>query len=299
VIPELSYSTATTGSSAVDSGYGGSEGTRSEPSERRDRHIWSCQICDKSYYRQIHLRIHEHKAHKIYNETVKHIHPEAEAQNDRMAMSLQSTLGEVSRREISPWPHNKNEAHLSSKDEAKLMDYQGYHTTDGSDKARVSKKRENSDDDASYCSGAFSSEEGDDSDGECDNTTTWNCSQRDALPSFLSYIRGHDADTSSPCADSPDSESTTSGTASDTPASSASGLAGGNGLQRNGYISPSAGIGASNNSDDPILGIKDGLGGNFASDPQPLPLICWYSAAGITCTAKHVKMSTEVRHLWK
>lgn len=30
-----------------------------------------------------------------------------------------------------------------------------------------------------------------------------------------------------------------------------------------------------------------------------LPLICWYSAAGIACTTKHIKMSTEVRHLWK
>jgi hypothetical protein len=112
------------------------------------------------------------------------------------------------------------------------MNYQGHDITDGSDDARVSKKREKPDDDASDCSGAFSSEEGDDSDGECDNITTWNCSQRGALPYFLPYTRGHDADTSSPygdspCGDSPDSESTTSGTTSDTPASSISGLTGG------------------------------------------------------------------------
>ena len=219
------------------------------------------------------------------------------------------------------WPF-EDVAHSSSKDKAKLMDYR---TSDiihelikvepGEIKAEASrieaefsKRRENSDDDVSRCFGALvdSSEEGDDSDSdsECDNVTTWNFSQHDALPSFLPYIRGHDAGTSSPCGDSPcgdspDSGSTTSGTTSDTPASSSSGLTGGNGLQGNGNTSPSAGIGASNNSDEPILGIKDGIGTNFASDPQPLPLICWYSAAGIACSAKHVKMSTEVRHLWK
>lgn len=329
--PELSYSNGpsssnmTTASSAVDSGYGGSEEPRSEPwGQRRDMHFavdssyggswvgscegneatrsksprWYCQSCDKSYSRQGNLLLHQRKKHIIRSETAKHVQQETEAQDDRMARSLQSTLGKV-----SPLPHTKDDAHPSSKDEAKLMNYQGYGLTDGSDDTRVSKKRENPDDDASHCSGAFSSEEGDDSDGECDNITTWNCSQRDALPSFLPYIRGHDADTSSPCGDSPDngsttSGSTTSGTTSDTPASSASGLTGGNGLQGNGYTSPSTGTGASNNNNNPILGIN-GTGPNFASDPQPLPLICWYSAAGIACTSKHVKMSIEVRHLWK
>jgi hypothetical protein len=177
---------------------------------------------------------------------------------------------------------SENSAHSSSKDEVKLMDYQEYNTTDELDKAEVD----------------------DDSDSECDDVTTWNCSQRDALPSFLPYVRSYDADTSfpygdSPCGDSPDSGSTTSGTKSDTPASSASGLIGGNDLQGNGYTSSSAGISASNNSNNPNLRIKDGMRTNFASDPQPLPLICWYAAAGIACTAKYVKMSTEVRHLWK
>ena len=163
-----------------------------------------------------------------------------------------------------------------------------------------SEERENVDDDASHCSGVSvdSSEEGDDSDGGCDNITTWDYSRRDALPSFLPYIRGHDADTSSPCGDSPDSGSTTSGTTSDTSASSASGHTEGNSLRGNRYTSPNAGTGASN-SNNPILGTKDGQGASFASDPQPLPLICWYPAAGIDCAAKHVKMSTEVRHLWK
>ncbi|CAN9467665.1 unnamed protein product [Alternaria alternata] len=121
-----------------------------------------------------------------------------------MAKSLQSTLGKVSLCETLPLPHSKDEAHPSSKDKAKLMDYQGYDTSDESDKARVkpelhrqgsrmssqcvgsdiysramssdnysafsgnldmsSKKRQNPDDDVSQCSGAFSSEEGDDSD---------------------------------------------------------------------------------------------------------------------------------------
>ncbi|KAB2098867.1 hypothetical protein AG0111_0g12885 [Alternaria gaisen] len=206
-------------------------------------------------------------------------------------------------------------AHSSSKDETKLT---GHRKSDNfhelmkvepseikeevsSIEAAFSKKRKNPDDDASHYSGSLvdSSEEGDDSDGECDDITTWNCSQRDALPSFLPYIRAHDADTSSPCGDSPDSGSTTSGTTSTTPASSASGLTGGNGLQANGYTSLSAGIRASNNSNNPVLGTKDGMGPDLDSDPQPLPLVCWYSAAGIVCTAKYVKMSTEVRHLWK
>jgi hypothetical protein len=216
-----------------------------------------------------------------------------------MAKSLQSTPGEVSRRETSPLPHSRDLTHYSSKDEVKLMDYQGYDTTDESDKARVSRKRENHDDDASHCSGAFSNEEGDDSDCECDDVTTWNCSQRDAIPSFLPYNRGHDADIFSPCGDSTDSGSTTSGTTSNTPASSISSLNEGNGRQGNGCTLPSGGIGASNNSNSPILGIKDGTGANFAPDPQHLPLICWYSAAGIACTSKYVKMSTEVRYLWK
>ncbi|CAN9173097.1 unnamed protein product [Alternaria alternata] len=345
--PELSYSstttigsarttassTMTTASSAMDSGYGGSEATKSKPTR------WPCQSCDKSYVRQGNLLLHERNKHNVSSEAAKHVQQETEARDVRMAKSLQSTLGKVSLCETLPLPHSKDEAHPSSKDKAKLMDYQGYDTSDESDKARVkpelhrqgsrmssqcvgsdiysramssdnysafsgnldmsSKKRQNPDDDVSQCSGAFSSEEGDDSDGECDNITTWNCSRRDALPSFLPYIRGHDGDTSSPCGDSPDSGSTTSGTTSDTPASSTSGRTGGNGLPGNGYTSPSAGIGASNNSNNPILGIKDGTGPNFASDPQPLPLICWYPAAGIACTSKHVKMSIEVRHLWK
>jgi hypothetical protein len=350
--PEWSYSSKTSARSAVDSAHGGSEEIRSEPSKRRDRHRdagsghggsgvedregneaprsesprWPCQSCDKSFFRQSSLRIHERiheliyerKIHKIPSETAKNVHQEAEAQDvHRMfaphkesysqpcpsQLRLESSFESVPYHldgEDSGYTESLIEAHPSRKDEAKLMNYQVYDTTDGSDDTRVSKKRENPDDDASHCSGTFSSEEGDNSDGECDNITTWNCSQRDAPPSFLPYIRGHDADTSSPCGDSPDSESSTiSGTTSNTPASSASGLTGGNGLQGNGYTSPSAGIGASKNSNGPILGLKDGAGPNFVSDPQPLPLICWYSAAGIACTAKYVKMSTEVRHLWK
>lgn len=297
--PELSYSTTTTESSTVDSSYWAIEQTRSEPLKRREEHRWPCQLCDKSYIRQGNLRLHERKKHKISSETVKNVRQEAGAQDDRMAKSLQSTPGEVSRRETSPLPHSRDLTHYSSKDEVKLMDYQGYDTTDESDKARVSRKRENHDDDASHCSGAFSNEEGDDSDCECDDVTTWNCSQRDAIPSFLPYNRGHDADIFSPCGDSTDSGSTTSGTTSNTPASSISSLNGGNGRQGNGCTLPSGGIGASNNSNSPILGIKDGTGANFAPDPQHLPLICWYSAAGIACTSKYVKMSTEVRYLWK
>ncbi|RYN47867.1 hypothetical protein AA0118_g12016 [Alternaria tenuissima] len=332
-------STVTTASSAMNIGYGGSEETRSELSKRRDRHRWPCELCDRSYIRQGDLRRHKRKQHYIGSQTTKHVQQEPEARDNRMAKSLQSTLGKAPLRETSSLPHSKDKAHPSSKYEAKLTDYQGHGNSDEVDKARVkpelhrqgsrmsnqcvgsdiysramssdnysafpgnpdmsSKKRHNPDDDASQCSGDFSSEEGDDSDGECDNVTTWNCSQFYALPFFLPYIRGHEGDTSSPCSDSPDSGSTTSGTTSDTPTSSTSGRTGGNGLQGNGYTSPSSGIGASNNSNHPILGIKDGMGPNFASDPQPLPLICWYSAAGKACTSKHVKMSIEVRHLWK
>jgi hypothetical protein len=203
----------------------------------------------------------------------------------------------------SPLPHSKEKAHPSSKDEAKLMNYQGHDITDGSDDARVSKKREKPDDDASDCSGAFSSEEGDDSDGECDNITTWNCSQRGALPYFLPYTRGHDADTSSPygdspCGDSPDSESTTSGTTSDTPASSISGLTGGNSLQGNGYTPPSAETSFQNNGNSPVPGTRHGFGAKVA-DPQPLPFICWYPAAGIACNGKHVSSSSKIRYLWR
>ncbi|CAN9182537.1 unnamed protein product [Alternaria alternata] len=157
-------STMTTASSAVDSGYGGSEETRSELSKRQDRHRWPCQFCDKSYIRQGNLLLHERKKHNIHSETAKNIQQEAEARDDRTARSLQSTLGEVSLCKTSPLPHSKEKAHPSSKDEAKLMNYQGHDITDGSDDARVSKKREKPDDDASDCSGAFSSEEGDDSD---------------------------------------------------------------------------------------------------------------------------------------
>jgi hypothetical protein len=296
-------STMTTASSAVDSGYGGSEETRSELSKRQDRHRWPCQFCDKSYIRQGNLLLHERKKHNIHSETAKNIQQEAEARDDRTARSLQSTLGEVSLCKTSPLPHSKEKAHPSSKDEAKLMNYQGHDITDGSDDARVSKKREKPDDDASDCSGAFSSEEGDDSDGECDKITTWNCSQRGALPYFLPYTRGHDADTSSPygdspCGDSPDSESTTSGTTSDTPASSISGLTGGNSLQGNGYTPPSAETSFQNNGNSPVPGTRHGFGAKVA-DPQPLPLICWYPAAGIACNGKHVSSSSKIRYLWR
>jgi hypothetical protein len=73
-------------------------------------------------------------------------------------------------------------------------------------------------------------------------------------------------------------------------ASFASGVSGENSLQENG---------TSNNNNNPNLGIEDGIGAKPAANPQPRPLICWYSAAGIACTAKYVKTSTEVRHLWK
>jgi hypothetical protein len=125
-------------------------------------------------------------------------------------------------------PLFEKSAHSSS---IKLTRYQNYETTDELDRTKVSKKREDPDDDVSDCSGASvdSSEEGDDGDYECDNITTWNYSEQDALPSFLPYIRGYNENTSSPCSDSPESGSTTSRTASDTPpSSSASGLAGGN-----------------------------------------------------------------------
>ncbi|RYO11928.1 hypothetical protein AA0111_g12693 [Alternaria arborescens] len=193
---------------------------------------------------------------------------------------------------------HKNLVHPSSKDKAKLMNYQGYNTTDGPDKARVSKKRVNSDDDASHCSEAFSSEEGDDSDYEWDNIITWNYSQHDALLSFLPYIRGYDENTSPPCSDSPESGSTTSGTTSDTPASSsASSLSGGTDPQGNGYTPPSAGTGFPDNGSNPVLGTKEGFGAKVAV-PRPLPLICWYSAAGIACNAKHVSSSCKTRYLW-
>jgi hypothetical protein len=194
-----------------------------------------------------------------------------------------------------------NASHSSSKDEVKLMDYQNYDTTNKLYKAKVNKKQENPDDDASHRSESLvdSSEEGDDSDYECDNIITWNYSQHDAPLSFLPYIRGHDENTSSPCSDSPESGSTTSGTASDTPAlSSGSGLAGGNGLQGNGYPSPTAGTGFPNNDNNPVLGTKEESVAKVA-DPQPLPLICWYPAAGIACDAKHVSSSSKTRYLWR
>jgi hypothetical protein len=234
---------------------------------------------------------------KIPSETARNVHQEAEAHDDRMANSLQSTLGKVSPRETSPLPHSRDLAHPSSKDEVKLMIQQGYDTINEFLKARVSKERANRDDDVSHCSGVFSSEEGDDSDFECDNVTTWNYSQHDALPSFLPYIRGYDENTSSPCSDSPDSGSNTSGTTSDTPVSSASGLAGGNGLQGNRYSPPSAGKELTNNGNNPVLGTKEKFGAKVAK-PKPLPLICWYPATGIACNGKHVSSSSKIRHLW-
>jgi hypothetical protein len=169
----------------------------------------------------------------------------------------------------------KNLTHPSSKDEVKLIDCISYATEFESDHGRVSNKGKNADHDASHCSRAWvdSSEEGDDSDSdiECDNVTTWNCSQYDALTSFLPYIRGYDEDISSPCSDSPDNGSTTSGTTSDTPASSESNLTRGNGHQGNSDASPSAGRGASNNSNNSILGIRGGIRVKTIPDPQPLP----------------------------
>jgi hypothetical protein len=193
----------------------------------------------------------------------------------------------------------KNLVHPSSKDKAKLMNYQGFNTTDGPGKARVSKKRENSDDDASHCSEAFSSEEGDDSDYECDNIITWNYSQQDALPSFLPYIRGYDENTSSQCSDSPESGSTTSGTTSDTPASSsASGLTGGTDLQGNGYTPPTAGTGFPDNGSSPVLGTEECRA--KVAKLEPRPLICWYPAAGIACDDEnHVSSSSKTRYLWR
>ncbi|CAN9473488.1 unnamed protein product [Alternaria alternata] len=198
-------------------------------------------------------------------------------------------------------PPLENSAHSSSKNEVKLMDYQEHDTTDKLYKAKVSKKRENPDDDASHCSGSLvdSSEEGDDSDYECDNIITWNYSQHDALPSFLPYIRGCDENTTSPCSDSPESGSTSSGTPRDTPASSsASGLAGGNGFQGNGYTPPNAGTGFPNNGDSPVLGIKEEFRAKVVK-PQPRPLICWYPAAGIACDGKILSSSPNTRYLWR
>jgi hypothetical protein len=198
-------------------------------------------------------------------------------------------------------PPLEDSAHSSSKDEVKLMDNQEHDTTDKLYKAKVSKKRDNPDDDASHCSGSLvdSSEEGDDSDYEHDNIFTWNYSQHDALPSFLPYIRGCDENTSSLCSDSPESGSTTSGTPRDTPASSsASGLAGGNSLQGNGYTPPNAGTGFPNNGDSPVLRTKEEFRAKVAK-PQPRPLICWYPAAGIACDGKNVSSSPNTRYLWR
>ena len=244
---------------------------------------------------------------QVFN--VRFRHASLPMDHDNMdAVMAQQPISTIEAPEIMSNPHTplilpplENSSHSSSEDEDKLMGYQEYDTTKELHKAKVSKKRKNPDDDASHCSGSLvdSSEEGDDSDYECDNIITWNYSQHDALPSFLSYIRGYDENTSSPCSDSPESGSNTSGTPRDTPASSsASGLAGVNGLQRNGYTPPSAGTGLPDNGNNPVLETKEEFGAKVA-DPLPLPLICWYPAAGIACTSKHVKTSIETRHLWK
>lgn len=227
---------------------------------------------------------------------------------DMNAIMDQQPIPTIKAPEIMSNPHTplilpplENSAHSSGKDKVKLMAYQECDTTSELYKAKVSKKRENLDDDASHCSGSLvdSSEEEDNSDYECDNIIIWNYSQHDALPSYLPYTRDYDENTSSPCSDSPESGSTTSGTTSDTTASSsASGLAGGNGLRGNEYTPPSAGTGFPNNGKNPVLRTKEGFG-TRVTDPQPLPLICWYPAAGIACNAKHVSSSSKTRYLWR
>lgn len=198
-------------------------------------------------------------------------------------------------------PRNNRTMPIEGKRDLALSNISGWTcTTDESDKAKVSKRWKNFEDDAPDCSGTSvdSSEERDDSDYECDRIITWNYSQHDALPSFLPYIRVHEEDTSSPCGDSPDSGATTSGTTSHTTVSSASGLTGGNGLQENGYTPPSAGTGFPNHGNNPVPTTKHGFGAKVA-DPQPLPLICWYPAAGIACNGKHVSSSSKIRYLWQ
>ncbi|CAN9192164.1 unnamed protein product [Alternaria alternata] len=264
-------------------------------------------------YSDLHEYPPEPEEYKIPSETAKHIQEEessslAKAQDDRTTNSTKNNTDEYDTLAPNPQtaPTNSGTAQLGpfsgnvKPSEPEPRSEQLQLSPPRQVRAKVSKKREDPDDDASDCSGASvdSSEEGDDGDYECDNITTWNYSEHDALPSFLPYIRGYNENTSSPCSDSQESGSTTSRTASDTPpSSSASGLAGGNGLQGNRYIPPTAGTGFPDSGNNPVLEIKDGFGAK-AADPKPFPFVCWYFAAGIACTAKHVKISTEVRYLW-
>ena len=167
--------------------------------------------------------------------------------------------------------------------------------------AKCGEKRKNPDDDAwLYFEGLTdASDEGeDDSNCECENITSWDNFQGDALPSFLPYICSHEIDTSSPCGDSPESGSSTSGTTSqNTPASYMSPGSRGNGLDGNARSPLGAGTGSPNNGNNPILGAKGDKGAK-TPDRKCLPFICWYAAAGIACTTKYVKRSTKIRYLW-
>ena len=167
--------------------------------------------------------------------------------------------------------------------------------------AKCGEKRKNPDDDAwlYFESPTDASDEGeDDSNCECENITSWDSFQGDALPSFLPYTCSHEIDTSSPCGDSLESGSSTSGTTSqNTPASYMSPGSRGNGLDRNARSPLGAGTASPNNGNNPILRAKGDKGAK-TPDRKCLPFICWYAAAGIACTTKYVKRSTKIRYLW-
>jgi hypothetical protein len=142
-------------------------------------------------------------------------------------------------------------------------------------------------------------EEEDDSDHAYESITTSGGFRGDPLPSFLPYLHSQEADTPSPYADSPESGSSSSGTAGqDTPASSISYQSGRNNVRGLGQSPLGAATGTSNSSTPPTI-VVEGDKQAKAPDRQPLPFICWYAAAGEACTAKYVKRSTETRHLWK
>lgn len=144
------------------------------------------------------------------------------------------------------------------------------------------------------------SDEGeDDSDLAYEGITTPGGFRSDLLPSFLPYLHSQETNTPSPYADSPESGSSSSGTAGqDTPASSISYQSGRNGVRRLGQSPPGAATGSSNDSTPPTI-VVEGEKRAKATARQPLPFICWYVAAGEACPAKYVKRSTETRHLWQ
>lgn len=144
------------------------------------------------------------------------------------------------------------------------------------------------------------SDEGeDDSDHAYESITTSGGFRSDQLPSFLPYLHSQETNTPSPYADSPESGSSSIGTAGqDTPASSISYQSGRNGVRRLGQSPLGAATGSSNDSTPPTI-VVEGENRAKATPRQPLPFICWYVAAGEACPAKYVKRSTETRHLWQ